>query len=138
MGRDGRDRGRIERRILYRSLPSQKLFHRAKERFKGYSGPIGSGKSVALCQEAIRLGYLNPGRVGLLGAPTYRMLTDATARTLEEILVANALPFEWHRSEATVMLKDTGSKILLRSLHEGPALTAVKDHMRSHDMSDIA
>ncbi len=118
----GRDRGRIERRILYRSLPSQKLFHRAKERFKGYSGPIGSGKSVALCQEAVRMTYLNPGRVGLLGAPTYRMLADATARSLKEILAANALPFEWHQSEATVTLTDTGSKILLRSLHEADSL----------------
>ncbi len=63
-----------ERRIAYQALPSQRKFHESTARFKGFSGPIGSGKSQALCQEAIRLCYLNPGRVGLIGAPTYPML----------------------------------------------------------------
>ena len=60
---------RIE--IDYAPLPSQRKFHGSSARFKGFSGPIGSGKSQALCQEAIRLSYLNPGRQGLVGAPTY-------------------------------------------------------------------
>jgi hypothetical protein len=49
------------RKIVYVPLPSQRRFHRFSARFKGFSGPIGSGKSQALCQEAIRLTYLNPG-----------------------------------------------------------------------------
>jgi hypothetical protein len=61
--------------IDYAPLPSQRKFHASKARFKGFSGPIGSGKSQALCQEAIRLTYLNPGRQGLVGAPTYTMST---------------------------------------------------------------
>jgi hypothetical protein len=52
-------------------LPSQRKFHDSAARFKGFS--IGSGKSQALCQEAIRLSYLNPGRQGLIGAPTYSL-----------------------------------------------------------------
>jgi hypothetical protein len=64
--------GEIKRReIEYSPLPSQREFHCSAARFKGFSGPIGSGKSQALCQEAIRLSYLNPGRQGLIGAPTY-------------------------------------------------------------------
>src|SRR5881409_1321989 len=59
------------RRIGYSPLPSQRKFHDSDARFKGFSGPIGSGKSQALCQEAIRLAYVNPGRTGLVGAPTY-------------------------------------------------------------------
>jgi len=59
------------REIEYSPLPSQREFHRSAARFKGFSGPIGSGKSQALCHEAIRLSYLNPGRQGLIGAPTY-------------------------------------------------------------------
>jgi len=62
---------RIE--IDYEPLPSQNKFHGSTARFKGFSGPIGSGKSQALCQEAIRLSYLNPGRQGLIGAPTYSL-----------------------------------------------------------------
>jgi hypothetical protein len=59
--------------IDYDPLPSQRRFNASEARFKGFSGPIGSGKSQALCQEAIRLSYLNPGRQGLVGAPTYSL-----------------------------------------------------------------
>jgi hypothetical protein len=61
------------RGIEYRPLESQRRFHESKARFKGFSGPIGSGKSQALCQEALKLSYLNPGRTGLIGAPTYEV-----------------------------------------------------------------
>ena len=57
--------------IVYSPLPSQKRFRDSAARFKGFSGPIGCGKSQALCQEAIKLAYVNAGRMGLLGAPTY-------------------------------------------------------------------
>ncbi len=126
--------GIIQRAIQYRSLPSQKLFHNSKARFKGFSGPIGSGKSQALVQEAIRLSYLNSGRLGLIGAPTYPMLRDATLAQLTEVLKENDLPFDFNRSEFFITMKDTGSKILLRSLDEferlrgtnlGIALTAI-------------
>ena len=66
-----------EVRINYDALPSQQDFHLCGARFKGFSGPVGSGKSMALAQEAIRLCYMNPGRTGLLGAPTYPMLREA-------------------------------------------------------------
>jgi terminase large subunit-like protein len=106
------------REIAYEPLPSQKLFHASKARFKGFSGPIGSGKSQALCQEAIRLTYLNPGRLGLLGAPTYPMLRDATQATLFEILDSNSVPFDHNKAENTLLMKDTGSRILFRPVDE--------------------
>jgi Terminase large subunit, T4likevirus-type, N-terminal len=87
-------------------------------RFKGFSGPIGSGKSQALCQEAIRMTYLNPGRLGLLGAPTYPMLRDATQATLFEILDSNGIPYEHNKGENTVVMRDTKSKILFRPVEE--------------------
>ena len=68
------------REISYDPLESQTLFHDLPARYKGYSGPIGSGKSQALCQEALRLTYLNPGRTGLLGAPTYTLPIQRSAR----------------------------------------------------------
>ena len=108
----------IERKINYSPLPSQRLFHDCRARFKGYSGSIGSGKSQALCQEAIKLSYLNSGRVGLIGAPTYPMLRDATLTSLVSVLEANRLPFDLNKSENVLTMKDTGSRILLRSLDE--------------------
>jgi phage terminase large subunit len=89
-----------------------------KARFKGYSGPIGSGKSQALCHEAIRLAYRNPGRTGLIGAPTYPMLRDSTQLTFLEVLNTNGIPFDWNRSENTMVLADTGSRILFRAIED--------------------
>jgi phage terminase large subunit len=116
MGGTGRDR--IFRRIAYSPLPSQKLFHKSTARMKGFSGPIGSGKSQALCHEAIRLTYLNPGRSGLIGAPTYPMLRDATQQTLFEILDSNRIPYEHARAENVLRMKDSGSRILFRPLDD--------------------
>jgi hypothetical protein len=103
---------------VYSPLPSQIRFHRSDARFKGYSGSIGSGKSQALCQEAIRLSYMNAGRTGLLGAPTYPMLRDATLSTLREILSGNGIPYDLNKGENVITMGDTGSRILLRSLDE--------------------
>ena len=61
---------------------------------------------------------MNPGRTGLVGAPTYPMLRDATLTALTQILDANGLPYELNKSEFVITMKDTGSRILLRSLDE--------------------
>lgn len=109
---------RLLRGIEYVPLPSQARFHRSMARFKGFSGPIGSGKSQALCQEAIKLSYLNAGRLGLLGAPTYPMLRDATQTTLLEILARNRIPYEFNKAENILTMKDTASRILFRPVEE--------------------
>ena len=118
-GGEGDERAGVrERGIEYRPLPSQKKFHASQARFKGFSGPIGSGKSQALCQEALKLAYLNAGRTGLIGAPTYPMLRDATQTALVETLEANGIPFEWNRAENHLVLRETRSKILFRAVEE--------------------
>jgi hypothetical protein len=107
---------RIE--IDYVPLPSQTKFHGSRARFKGFSGPIGSGKSQALCQEAIRLSYLNPGRQGLIGAPTYPMLRDATLTSFLEVLTSNRIRHELNKSESVLLMKDTGSRIYFRAVDD--------------------
>jgi hypothetical protein len=107
-----------ERLIAYHPLESQKKFHASEARFKGFSGPIGSGKSAALCQEAIKLSYINPGRMGLIGAPTYPMLRDATVAGLLEILDRNRIPYELNRGDNYLVMKETKSKILFRAVEE--------------------
>ena len=107
-----------ELNIAYHPLPSQKRFHQSGARFKGFSGPVGCGKSQALCQEALRMAYLNPGRTGLLGAPTYPMLRDATLTTLLEILESNRIPFEHNKGENILVLRDCRSRILLRAVED--------------------
>src|SRR5579863_7066224 len=106
------------RGIKYSPLPSQKKFHNSTARFKGFSGPIGSGKSAALCQEAIRLSYQNPGRTGLIGSPTYPMLRDSTLLALLETLNDNEIPFELNKADSVLTMRDTGSRVLLRAVDE--------------------
>ena len=117
MDRFERD-GVCVRGIVYSPLPSQRKFHGSKARFKGFSGPLGSGKSQALCQEAIKLSYLNAGRVGLIGAPTYPMLRDATLATLFDILNANFIPFDYSKGDNVLTMTDSGSRVLCRSVDE--------------------
>jgi Terminase large subunit, T4likevirus-type, N-terminal len=111
-------RVKVNRDIQYSVLESQKRFHDSKARFKGFSGPIGSGKSQALCHEALKLSYLNAGRTGLIGAQTYPMLRDATQAALLEILEANKIPHEWNRAENFLVLRETRSRILFRAVEE--------------------
>jgi hypothetical protein len=61
---------------------------------------------------------VNAGRLGLLGAPTYPMLRDATQVTLLEILESNAIPYDHNKAENTLTLKETRSKILFRPVDE--------------------
>src|SRR5579884_872224 len=99
-------------------LPSQAKFESLKTRFKGFSGPVGSGKSAALCFEAIRQAYSNYGRQGVLAAPTYAMLRDATLTSLLRLLEDFDVEFELKKSDGELVLKGPQSVILLRSLEE--------------------
>jgi len=110
--------GGRSREIEYHPLESQQTFHHSEARFKGFSGPIGSGKSAALCHEAIKLSYVNPGRTGLIGAPTYPMLRDATLAALIEILEKNKIPHELNRADNFLLMRETRSKILFRAVEE--------------------
>ncbi len=115
----GKQSGRTRRRgIVYDPLPSQKKFHESWARFKGFSGPVGSGKSQALCQEAIRLSYVNPGRQGLIGAPTYPMLRDATLTAMLATLDENAIPYEYNKAENVLTFLETKSKAVFRSVDD--------------------
>ncbi len=109
---------KVTRTIPYAPLDSQARFHESKARFKGFSGPIGSGKSQALCHEAIKLSYLNPGRAGLIGAPTYPMLRDATQPALFEVLGQSGIPYEYNKAENVLTMRDTRSKMIFRSMDE--------------------
>lgn len=105
-----------DRGIRYNPLPSQQRFHESYSRFKGFSGPVGSGKSRALCYEAIALCYVNAGRAGLIGAPTYPMLRDATLAAFREVCSAADIPVTFNQALNTMVFSDCGSTILFRSL----------------------
>jgi hypothetical protein len=102
----------------YRPLPSQAKFQALKQRFKGFSGPVGSGKSAALCFESLSQSYLNPGRHGVLAAPTFGMLRDASQAALVQMLDGQDIAFDLKKADGELLLTAPGSVILLRSLDE--------------------
>lgn len=101
----------------YQALPAQHAFHTdLSTRFKGYSGPIGSGKSYALVYEALFLSRMNPGLLGLVGAPTYRMLEDSTQRTFFEVLAAEGIDYIFHKQENRLRFPANGSEVIFRTM----------------------
>ena len=101
----------------YRALPAQQQFHAdLTTRFKGYSGPVGSGKSHALAYEAIFLSRLNPGLLGLMGAPTYAMLRDSTQRIFFEVLNQEGIDYNFHRQENKLTFLSNRSEIIFRTM----------------------
>ena len=100
----------------YEPLLSARKFHGLDARYKGFSGPIGSGKSYAFAYEALFNAYLNPGLMGLVGAPTFPMLRDATRRAFFEILEIEQIGFTHRKAENAIVLTDNDSYIAFRSL----------------------
>lgn len=87
-------------------------------RFRGFSGPVGSGKTAAFAQQALRLAYTNGACLGLIGAATYRMLADVTRRAFLDVLEANRIPHRFEKSGNLVKLHECGAEIIFRSLDQ--------------------
>lgn len=101
----------------YQTLPAQRAFHsNLTTPFKGYSGPVGSGKSHALVYEALLLSRLNAGQLGLIAAPTYRMLEDSTQRAFFEVLAAEGIDYVFRKQDNRVRFTSNGSEIIFRTL----------------------
>jgi hypothetical protein len=103
----------------YEPLASGEKFHNHRgHTFKGFSGPVGSGKSYAFGYESLFLASFNRGLMGLIGAPTYRILRDATKQTFLEILEIEQVRYRSHKSENRITLLDWKSEIIFRSLDD--------------------
>jgi phage terminase large subunit-like protein len=102
--------------------PAQARFVTSDARYGFYVGGVGAGKTYAGAVRALCFALDRPGSLGLIGAPTYPMLRDATLRTvfalLDAYLGADApTRYAWHKSEQRLTLPN-GSEILFRSLDE--------------------
>ena len=90
---------------------TQHDFVACQDRFTGFIGGIGSGKSYAGAVKAM-LYSQTPGTLGLVIAASYPMLRDATLRTFRQ--VAEATIAETHASEMRLTLRN-GAEVLFRS-----------------------
>jgi Terminase large subunit, T4likevirus-type, N-terminal len=107
-----------KRKIKYqiRAFPSQRRFYEATAKYSGFSGPVGSGKTVALVNRALQMAVENPGCLGLLGAPTIPMLQSVTIRTMLETLEMRRVPFTFLSQASKLFLPRSGSTIVFRPL----------------------
>ena len=89
----------------------QREFWDSDARFRAFTGGVGSGKT--------RLGCLSvfaqpPGSLGVVAAPTYPMLRDATLRTFLELARDGKVLAEFRSSDMLARLVN-GSEIMFRS-----------------------
>lgn len=89
-------------------------------KYVAYLGGIGAGKSFAGAVKALRRAIEHPGSLGLIGAPTYPMLRDATMRSVwqvfPEVVIAN-----YNKTDGVLQLVN-GSEILFRSTDDADRL----------------
>ena len=87
----------------------QRAFWQSPARYRAFVGGVGSGKTYAGVAEILK----QPARsFGMVVAPTYPMLRDATLRTVTDML--EPLIADFHRSEMRIDLTN-GTRMLFRS-----------------------
>lgn len=95
-------------------FPRQMRFVRDTRPYPAYVGGIGSGKSFAGAAKVVS--RLQRAELGMIAAPTYPMLRDATRRALIDMLTTFGIEHELHKTENTITILRTGHEILCRSL----------------------
>ncbi len=86
-----------------------------KEKFGLFRGGLGSGKTHAGAAWVILMVLTYPKALGLITAPTYKQLNDATLPTLFKLLNSLGIPFSYaggHKAEVRI----NGTKIHCRSV----------------------
>lgn len=95
-------------------FPRQMRFVRDPARFPAYVGGIGSGKTFAgACKVIART---ERKELGLVAAPTYSMLRDATQRTLLALMDDLGITYEFRKGENALTIPASGHEIIFRSL----------------------
>ncbi|HEX9037322.1 MAG TPA: terminase family protein [Ktedonobacterales bacterium] len=113
MSASGDERGDTLR-LQWKLNPAQWAFVHSDARFSFYVGGIGAGKTFAGAARSIVRAMEDPGSLGLIGAPTFPMLRDATQRTFLGLLPRELIKV-YARAEERLLLVN-GSEILFRSL----------------------
>lgn len=105
-------------------FPEQRDFVAARDPFTAFVAGAGSGKTHAGVGKDFLYAATHPGSLGMVTAPTFSMLMDATFRKWQEIAPPES--YTWHVGEKRLELVN-GSEILWRSTDDpehlrGPTL----------------
>ena len=110
------------------ALPVHQPFHRSGARERCNFGAMGSGKSYAICDEAIAMCLEQPGISGLITRKTIPELRDSTERVFAE----RVPPELWNAGKLTRagghferFLFPNGSEVLFRSIDDWKKLKSL-------------
>lgn len=106
----------VERTAEILLFPRQLRFVKDPARFPGYVGGIGSGKTFAGAVKVIS--RLDRKGIGMVAAPTYSMLRDATARTLFSLMNDAGIVYDYRRGDNALTIPASGHEIIFRSLDD--------------------
>lgn len=104
----------------------QTTFVRDMARYPAAIGGIGSGKTFVGAAKVVS--RLNRRELGLVCAPTFPMLRDATQRTLFSMMRDLGVRFDYNKGEKLLTVPGSGHEILFRSLDD-------PDNMRGPNVS---
>lgn len=97
-------------------FPRQMRFVQDRARYPAAIGGIGSGKTFVGAAKVVS--RLQRRELGIVCAPTYPMLRDATQRTLFGMIHDLGIAFEYNKGEKHLTIPGTGHEVLFRSLDD--------------------
>lgn len=97
-------------------FPRQMRFVQDGARYPAAIGGIGSGKTFVGAAKTVS--RLARKEFGLICAPTYKMLRDATQRTLFDMMKDLGVEYQHHKGDNHVTIPSTGHEIIFRSLDD--------------------
>ena len=106
-------------KINIQAFPKQWEFILSEATYSAFIGGVGSGKTEGGVIKAMEYMNRHPNSLGMVTAPTYRMLSDSTLRTFFNVLPPGS--FRYNKRDETLRYYN-GSEILFRSTDDPDTL----------------
>ncbi|KKL74524.1 hypothetical protein LCGC14_2064000, partial [marine sediment metagenome] len=102
--------------LQYKPLPKQAKFHYSPKKFRGYIGGLGSGKSYGGVCESLYQAHKYKHTLGVILAPTVRMLKDSTMRTFFDVCPPELIEKRDRTNNSVTLI--CGTEILFRNCED--------------------
>lgn len=113
--------------IKYTPHKKQLEFHQCNSPFKWFCCGVGAGKSTAAVNEALRLSLANPGKVGIMVAPSFKLLHQTLMEAWKSMLppVLGLWTYNAHSNYMQLSERLGGGQIFWRSSSKAEELAGI-------------